>query len=238
LLEADDKKNDEEKDDKELSKKLNDIRKLTRESAIEFAQSKIDNKVKQKQVSCRSYAGTSEDLKKELVADNGVDISKYEDALSKHKYATAFVVLKDKKDGDKVIHGSTGNDFFNDAAAKSIFKDVLKDMKFDLVSFEGAASKREFNSKSAKGVTPDAKVFIASFDIDDDKKNKKKDGDGKKGKKDKKEKQPEQKKLAKAYVLPFDFYKDAEEKKEEDKDSNDRESGSGEESSSGDAGEF
>ena len=211
LLEADDKK----ETDKDVLSKLNDIKDITKSRAIKFAQSKIDNKVKQKQVSCRAYTGTAEDVKKELAADNGVDISKYEDALSKHKYATAFVVLKDKKDGDKVIHGSTGNELFNDAAAKSIFKDVLKDMKFDLVSFEGAASKREFNSKSAKGITPDAKVFIASFDIDDDKKNKKKDGDGKKEKKDRKEKQPEQKKPAKAYVLPFDFYKDTEEHDEQ-----------------------
>lgn len=96
---------------------------------------------------------------------------------------------------------------------------------------EGVAKKLKYNNTS---VHPDVKLFIASFD-DEEKKDDKKDDKSNSDGKSSKHKDVENK-LAKAYILPFDYYKDVE-KSTEDEDNNEGNETGGESSSSDDTGE-
>lgn len=203
LLEAD----DEKKDDKDDTDFIKDAQSVMNQKASEFGKAKSKTS---RTVGYTDFAGSAEDAMKFFDRKVGIDISKQKDALSKHKYAIAFIVKMPKKDDSGSYNGSVAAKDFTDTEVNKIFKAALKSRKFEMLVVDGVAKKMKYNKSS---VQPDVKVFIAAFD--DEKKKKKNDEYKKKGEEGKKE---EEKKPAssKAYVLPFDFYKDVGEKAEED----------------------
>lgn len=202
LLEAD----DEKKGDKDDTDFIKDVQSVMNQKASEFGKAKSKTS---RTVGYTDFAGSAEDAMKFFDRKVGIDISKQKDALSKHKYAIAFIVKMPKKDDSGSYNGSVAAKDFTDTEVKKIFKAALKSRKFEMLVVEGVAKKMKYNKSS---VQPDVKVFIAAFDDE------------------------EKKPASKAYILPFDFYKDAEEKKEGTGEEGEGDE-TGSESSLSDAGE-